>query len=515
MAPRAYSYLRFSSPEQAKGDSARRQTELAASYAQRHGLELDESLTFEDLGVSAFRGRNAQEGALAGFLEAVRSGLVAPGSFLLVESLDRISRQTIGRALDILRGLVREGVTVVTLNDQTAYTAESIETELPQLVIALMTFARAHEESAMKGARVRAAWDRKKREASVRPLTKVCPAWLRLKEDRSGFEVIPGRGEVVRRIFQMAAEGVGQHTIAATLNADGVPTFGDGRRKAGVHWHRSYIAKLLGSDAPLGVYVPHSGSYVDGRLVRTPWEPVPNYYPAVVDAETVRRARLVVGPGENPKRGRHAERPTQNILAGLAKCPLCGGSMTRVSKGTAARAGRPKLVCTRAKAGAGCSYKSVPLDLVETTLRTRADELVFKPTLSEQDEELDALVAERDGLAQRIANLLDAFEEGRAGFALQTRLGDLEERHRAAEEAIRTRMAHRETTREPLVESRMADLRAALKADPFNVEAANVAFRRCAESVEVDYRSGDLLVAWRHGGVTDLLFSTPEDGTDE
>src|ERR1700758_3473375 len=54
MTQRAYSYIRFSSPEQAKGDSLRRQTEAAEAYAKERGLSLDSSLTFRDLGISAF-----------------------------------------------------------------------------------------------------------------------------------------------------------------------------------------------------------------------------------------------------------------------------------------------------------------------------------------------------------------------------------------------------------------------------------------------------------------------------
>lgn len=39
------------------GDSFRRQTSMAREYADRTGLELDDKLTFRDLGVSAFRGK--------------------------------------------------------------------------------------------------------------------------------------------------------------------------------------------------------------------------------------------------------------------------------------------------------------------------------------------------------------------------------------------------------------------------------------------------------------------------
>jgi DNA invertase Pin-like site-specific DNA recombinase len=44
---KAYSYVRFSTPDQAKGDSKRRQIAMTAEYAERHNLDLDDSLTFK------------------------------------------------------------------------------------------------------------------------------------------------------------------------------------------------------------------------------------------------------------------------------------------------------------------------------------------------------------------------------------------------------------------------------------------------------------------------------------
>ena len=49
---RAYSYIRFSTPEQLKGDSLRRQLETSRAYAEKHGLLLDDSL--RDIGIAAF-----------------------------------------------------------------------------------------------------------------------------------------------------------------------------------------------------------------------------------------------------------------------------------------------------------------------------------------------------------------------------------------------------------------------------------------------------------------------------
>src|SRR6516165_10425780 len=95
----AYSYLRFSSPEQAKGDSIRRQTEARDAWLVRHpSVTLDTSLTLHDKGVSGFSGKhrlNADRFALAAFLKLVDAGRIPEGSYLLLENLDRLSREHI------------------------------------------------------------------------------------------------------------------------------------------------------------------------------------------------------------------------------------------------------------------------------------------------------------------------------------------------------------------------------------------------------------------------------------
>ena len=145
--PKAYSYLRFSTPSQLEGDSLRRQTEAARDYAEHHGLELAD-LTFRDLGVSAFRGTNATEGALGAFIGAVDSGKVKEGSYLLVESLDRLSRNKIMAALNQFSDLLAKGIKIVTLSDGQRYTSESLD-NLTGLMVPLVTMARANDESEM------------------------------------------------------------------------------------------------------------------------------------------------------------------------------------------------------------------------------------------------------------------------------------------------------------------------------------------------------------------------------
>src|SRR5215207_4053079 len=102
----AISYLRFSTGEQAKGDSQRRQWSTARAYAAENKLEIIDTL--KDLGVSAFRGKNRIKGALGQLLSLAESGELQRRGItdLIVEALDRLSRDEIDEAYDQFRRLV-------------------------------------------------------------------------------------------------------------------------------------------------------------------------------------------------------------------------------------------------------------------------------------------------------------------------------------------------------------------------------------------------------------------------
>src|SRR6266404_1030847 len=176
--PKAYSYLRFSTPEQSRGDSFRRQTAMADAYAARHGLTIDTSVTLEDRGISAHRGLNRTEGALALFVDMVKAGEIEEGSFLLIENLDRYSRQNPIEAASALQKLCLTGITVVTLNDEQVFTKDSLVNNIGSILQAILGFERAYKESHVKGQRLSAAWSQKRVVASSggAPLTAVGPS---------------------------------------------------------------------------------------------------------------------------------------------------------------------------------------------------------------------------------------------------------------------------------------------------------------------------------------------------
>jgi DNA invertase Pin-like site-specific DNA recombinase len=209
----AYSYLRFSHPSQAAGDSARRQESFAEHVCRERGWRLDDSFILRDEGCSAYRGKHRSQAgrkahALALFLEAVKSGRVTPGSVLIVENIDRLSREQVFEAYGLFSGILTAGITIVTREPQREYSRENCN-DLLSLLEPLFCMARAHEESHVKSMRVKEAWGQKKRRAAeaLTPLGRWCPRWVRLGP--KGYERIPQHAETVRHIFRLAREGLG------------------------------------------------------------------------------------------------------------------------------------------------------------------------------------------------------------------------------------------------------------------------------------------------------------------
>ena len=321
---RAYSYIRFSTPEQAEGDSFRRQTELSEEYALKHKLVFDRSLNLRDEGLSAFSGDNRKKGALAVFLRAVESGLVKSGSFLLVESLDRLSRDTLSAQMTLFMELVNAGITVVTLTDEQVYNKQTIDADISRLMLSLVIMMRSHEESLMKSRRLVAVWQQKRRDVGTEKLTSVCPHWLVLNVDRKSFRVLEERAKLVRRIFQMSIDGTGQASIAKILNREKAPTWG--RNKG---WHMAYIHALLRNRAVLGEFQSRRRETRGKRVYVSVADPVKDYFPAIVDQLMWQRAQArkqTSTPGRfNQSRG--------NLFSRLAYDGYSGAPMRHIGRG--------------------------------------------------------------------------------------------------------------------------------------------------------------------------------------
>jgi DNA invertase Pin-like site-specific DNA recombinase len=368
MTKTAYSYIRFSTAQQQHGRSQARQIEACEHYCKERGLTLaqGDDYRFLDAGVSGWKGDHVgDKGQLARFISNVKDGTIKAGSVLIVESLDRLSREEVTTALIRFLQLLDEGIEIVTLTDGKVY-RKGGGTE--DLILSIFIMSRAHEESAIKSKRVRDAYAKKHElaRAEGKPMGNAKPMWLELSDDKKQYVLRPDRAAIVLRIYQLAIDGYGKGASSKILNIEGVPSF------KGKTWGVSSLDKVLNNRAVLGEYQPYSVQVDDTGVRQKSGEPIPNYYPAAIDESTFYQAQAAI-TGRRVS-GASKQSANFNVWQGVAKCALCGSAMHMVNKGKPPK-GNTYLHCYRARKGL-CTGKVVRLD---------SSEVFFKEMLSVLD----------------------------------------------------------------------------------------------------------------------------------
>lgn len=370
--PVAYSYLRFSSREQAKGDSIRRQTEATAKWCETNGIPLDTTLSLQDRGRSAFSRKDFDSYALAEFGRAVESGKVKPGSYLVVENLDRLSRESEVLATHRFTSILLSGVKIVQLHPEHVFTSKSDGMDIMRAVLEL---SRGHGESAMKSERIGAVWSKKRKEAGKRVVTSRVPTWI--VKDGDKLKLDSAKAATMRKLFKLVVDGMGLTAIATKLNADGTPLMGRTSFKGEpVTWSASLVHKLVTSPAAVGHYQPHKGKpgnrQPDGATVE-------DYYPAVVGRDVFALAQSALRSRGATGRGRRGSGPV-NLFAGLLRDARDGGALmvrhhTKRKEGGREVNREPVIVPARAVHGRGGAWCSFPFKLFEAAVLERLREV--------------------------------------------------------------------------------------------------------------------------------------------
>lgn len=346
---RAYSYIRLSSKRQANTDEKkayrdgfRRQVALREEYlANNPHLTLDTTLNLHDIGVSAYTEANSDlegDGRLAFFRRAVDDGLVPKGSYLLVESLDRLTRTDAPTAQHMLLGLVKAGIIVVSLTDKMTYEnkPDSVASQA-SFMFSVMTLMRGHEESRMKSERLRATWVNKRENIGTRKLTSRVPGWLDVVDGK--FVENKKRVEIVRRIMEWLADGHGRDAIARFLNEDPDPAarcWGTGKQ-----WHGGTVQKITDNRALIGEFQPHALEIDPIRKISTgkrlpTGDPVKDYFPRVIDERLWARARAIADTRRRdraPNAGGRQGTVISNLFGMVATCGVCGLLMNYRDRG--------------------------------------------------------------------------------------------------------------------------------------------------------------------------------------
>lgn len=294
---KAYSYTRFSSGRQAKGDSQARQNAMISSWLEKNKeVEYDDLAShFGDSARSGYSGENVKYG-LGEFLKAIENKVVTGGDYLLVESIDRLSRQAPMNVLEIIQSIISKGISIVTLEDGATYNTDSLNTDQSSLFILIGKIHQAHQYSKTLSNRVADANKRKREAVRNGERTEVRrpqPYWL-----TSDGKLIPERANLVKDIIDLYLKGYGPKKILIDM-FDKYPE----TKKI----HPSTIRKWLLNPAIKGTWRTVEGEEIDN--VSEPLVDLETYYQ--IQRELQRRTKQMS--------------PEQTYqLSGLVECSSCG-----------------------------------------------------------------------------------------------------------------------------------------------------------------------------------------------
>lgn len=415
---KCYSYIRWSSDRQSTGTTQERQAALAYQVADEFGLELVEVL---DAGVSAYRGRNAQEGSLRNFIDAVKAGVIPSDSMLVVENLDRLSREAITDALRLFMELLSLGLTIYTGQDKRTYTQETINRNPTDLMLSILLFSRAHEESKTKSERtIKNALtliQRHQRGERVNIKSVGSNVWW---VDDSGptIEPHPVYFPIAQEIIKLTLAGWGSYLIADHLNERYAPPKTNRSKARPDKWSINILRKFHTSRALLG----EKHLTLDGSEYL-----LKDYYPALIDEATFYRIRELKEHHRSTSTSKEYISLATGI--GISKCGHCGCSLSAFR-----HRGKLRYICLGGQTKmSDCPPWSFSAHLLDDTIIRFCLDKIWQPVTPEStalNGELTRVKGQVSDLEDRIggiADLIASSPRGSSSTALRDRLFALEE----------------------------------------------------------------------------------------
>ena len=308
----AFSYQRVSDPKQTRDGRAGldRQADAFIGFCQRHAL-IPNADPVVDKGLSAFHGRHRSRGALGAFISAAEAGQIPPGAVLVVEDLDRFSRETASHAEELLLALFKQELALGIVRDDVVVDRSRYDADLGLRVMLLTRRDAAHDYSRKLSGRISDVWKRRQRDwtENRKPyLGKGSrPEWL--TDDGNKFEEIEKAVALVQRIFNLCAEeNMGGTQIAEVLNADGIkPAKSDA-------YGPTRILRILHDRRVLG-----EKEWPDGSVSC-------DYFPRIIDQSLWNKCQKAIDQRHDNK-GRHGRgEVVANLFQGGTFC-ACGRSL--------------------------------------------------------------------------------------------------------------------------------------------------------------------------------------------
>jgi hypothetical protein len=437
--PLVISYLRWSSGTQKLGDSERRQLKLASKWLNDNGYEVNEDYILTDDGKSAYYSENFLDtGALGKFCNEVKLGKIPRGTVLIIEDFSRFSRAKVRLAQQRFLELINGGIRIYIAKDDTEYNEDNYD--MVNMFVSLAKMTAAREESERKSHHLTEFWDGAREKATKNAnsnqypvlLPSNAPDWLKKVKNQDGqkyFEPIPERLVVIKRIFELAdvggedGLGFGSTVIVRVLDSEGVKPFKGERGNTAKSFNDAYVLRLLKDQRLLGYIQPFLNPVDEttGKRKRTAiGDPIPNYFPPIVEQELFDRVNLKIQQRKVYQGGKISRKFT-NLFTKIGKCAYCGSSMTLFTKrGSKAEGGRSAyLQCSEGTKLRKCGNRAVRyFDTFEVSIIKSLVEIdlssLFQVSDNSDDnsvkikrEEIYSIEKEQKSLEKKISNATD------------------------------------------------------------------------------------------------------------
>lgn len=243
-----------------------------------------------------------------------------------------------------------------------------------------------------------------------------------------GYEPVPGnKGElqiveeeaaVIRRVFQLYADGVSPRAIAGMLNKDGITAprgrqwnastlNGNEKRGHGILRNPLYAGKRIWNRVRM-VKDPATGRRVSRENDPSEWEvtdaPALRIVPEELFQAAAERKKAAGGPIKKPVL------KSKRLLTGILRCASCGGALTVTS---ADRSG-PRVMCSRYRESGDCTnagryyVEKIERDVINRLRGMFSDTSMIDAYVTEYQAEMKRIAAERrSGRAKKEAALAD------------------------------------------------------------------------------------------------------------
>ena len=431
-------YLRLSRDDGDKeeSNSITGQRELLRDFIRTRPELREYAVRIDD----GFTGSNFDRPSFKKMLEDVKAGRT---NCIIVKDLSRFGRDYLTVGDYISRVFPFLGVRFISVNDgfdsSNPLDIDSLDTSFRTLIYDLYSRDLSRRVKSAKKARA-------ERGAFLSPCAPY--GYVKDPEDKNHLLVDTKAADVVRRIFQMAADGTKTWQIAAALNGEGISSPKNYKVEAGCtrtpwrsirednFWTANLVAKFLRDERYIGktVYGKRSrdivGSTHTVKISRNDWVIVPGRHEAIVSEALFEKAQICM----REYREREVMTGGGNPLKRKVLCGVCGHAMQRDNK----KNGSYRCVTKRLNTGFDCSEERVPeadiLEAVIDTIQVYAQYAVSIDRLLQTRQEqrqldrkqaqrqLQTLQSRKARLDKRLQDLYEGLVEGeisRESFAAQ------------------------------------------------------------------------------------------------